>query len=62
MTRGTVDILTTDPDLYRCAKQLTSKYGRGRAACKLAKVFAGLRTPNGDHYSISNIKEALEEL
>ena len=55
-------MIVTDPTLYHYAQHLARKYGRGRAAFKLAKAFAGLVAPDGEHYSLSNIKRALEEV
>jgi len=52
-------LIAADPALYQYAKSLTYRYGRGRAAFKLAKALSGLKAPNGEHYSLSNIKEAL---
>ena len=52
-------LIAADPAMYHYAQHLARKYGRGRAAFKLAKAFAGLRAPNGEYYSLSNIKEAL---
>ena len=59
MTDYCEQLIAADPAMYHYAQHLARKYGRGRAAFKLAKAFAGLRAPNGEHYSLSNIKEAL---
>lgn len=55
-------VIMSDPALYQYAKSLTYRYGRGRAAFKLAKALSGLKAPNGEHYSLSNIKAVLEEV
>ena len=59
MTNYCEQLLTADPTLYHYAQHLSRKYGRGRAAFKLAKALTGLRAPDGEHYSLSNIKAVL---
>ena len=51
-----------DEGLYSWARGMVQRYGKTRAAYKLAAELDGQRTPDGAKYNLTCIREALSDM